>query len=215
LSNIVDNSGIWSDNKETSVEDQQKFIVPMNRDSEKLYYDQRMIIDAPVLSEPRAWEISKVNRIAANGLVQVTLAQNKFNQNTDYIEVDEDGDVIGMWADYYSSAVTPTDTTIDVTSNITFSGLKPEIKIRGGYKKFTVTFEDSDFESGVWSFSINGEDATDLVQTLSNAESSDLEENQIKAKFLGYEEYVGKVLTVKYTSDSGVESSLDVSIVSL
>ena len=88
-------SGIWSHDKETTPQDQQKFVVPLNRMTENIYYDQRMIIDAPVLTEPRTWIVSKVNRIAANGLVHVTLAQSKFNAHTDYIETDGDGNVYG------------------------------------------------------------------------------------------------------------------------
>lgn len=209
------NAGIWSDYKQTTVEDQQKFIVPINRDTERLYYDQRMIIDAPVLTEPRTWEISKINRISANGLVHVTLAQNKFNQHTDFIEVNDEGNVIGMWADYYSSAVIPVDVESIINCNISFSGIKPEIKVHGGYKKFTVNFCGKNFESGKWNFYIDREDASGLVQTLSRSDSNELEENQIKVKFIGSDDYLGKVLTVKYTSDSGITSALDVSITSL
>ena len=43
------------DFKIQSPEDQQKFIVPLNRDSETLFYSQRMIIDNNVLTEPRVF----------------------------------------------------------------------------------------------------------------------------------------------------------------
>ncbi len=46
-------SGIWTDHITTTTEDQYKFAVPLNRDTEKLYYNQRIIIDNKVLSEPR------------------------------------------------------------------------------------------------------------------------------------------------------------------
>ena len=45
----------------------------MNKDTETLFYNHRMIIDTKVDSEPRAWLISKVNRISPNGICRVTL----------------------------------------------------------------------------------------------------------------------------------------------
>lgn len=175
------------------------------------------MIDAPVLSEPRAWQVSKVNRISANGLLNVTLAQEKFNQYTDYVEVDESGKVVGLWADYYDKPVLPVDSSEDVVSNISYSGVTPELKVRGGYKKFTVTFdtENVEVDSNGWSFELNGKDASALVTIIKPEDSTDLELNQIKVKFTGSEEYLGEILTVKYTTASGIVSSLDVSIISL
>lgn len=203
----------------TTIEDQQKFIVPLNRDSEKLYYDQRMIVDAPVLSEPRAWSITKVNRIAANGLNNITLAQDRFDQFRDFIEVDESNNVVGMWANYYSSTVLPKEEEEkqDIYSTITYSGLKPEIKVNGSYKKFTANFFNSEGETdpevGSWTFSVDGEDATELVSVLTTEDSSDVQPNQIKVKFVGDDTYIGKVLLVKYTAS--VASELEVAIVAL
>lgn len=161
--------------------------------------------------------MSKVNRISASGLVNVTLAQEKFNQYTDYIEVDDSGNVIGLWADYYDKPVLPEDVTESITSNISYSGVTPELKVRGGYKKFTVTFDSEDIEvdSNGWSFILNGEDASSLVTVLKPEDSTDLEPNQIKVKFTGSEEYLGEILTIKHTTASGIVSSLDVSIISL
>jgi hypothetical protein len=66
-----------------------------------------MLIDAPVLTEPRAWVITKMNRITAKGLAEATLAQDKYDEHKDFIEIDDYGNVIGMWADYYDGSVAP------------------------------------------------------------------------------------------------------------
>ena len=178
-----------------------------------------MLIDAPVQSEPRAWHISKINRIAANGLVSATLAQVNFNQYTDYIEIDESGKTIGLWADYFSLPVEPADPETAIQSCIAYSGLKPELKIRGGYKKFTVAFStdngDAEFQDGQWSYQIDNADASNLVSVLTAVDSSDLEQNQIKVKFIGNEEYLNKKLKIIYTTNSGTVSQLDVSIIAL
>ena len=79
----------------------------MTRDTETLFYNHRLIIDTFVESEPRAWLISKVNRISPNGICRVTLTQDTYNQHTDYIEHDENGNIIGMWANWFSSVIEP------------------------------------------------------------------------------------------------------------
>ena len=216
------NSGVWTDYKIESVEDQQKFIVPMNELTEHLFYNQRMIIDNKIDvksgNEPRAWKVSKVNRINSNGTLLVTLAQDKFNAHTDYIEYENDSDpssIIGMWADYYSNdGVVPSDDKPpeeDIHSEIQYVG-KPNIKVGGSYKKFTVVFYDGDkvidHKLGHWSFSIDGTDASLLVQT----DNTDVEENQIRVRFIGSEDYMGKTLKVEYSSNTGIVSSVDILI---
>ena len=116
------------------MEDQQKFIVPLNRDSETLYHNIRMIIDAKVETEPVAWLISKIKRLAPNGLCRVTLTQDKFDQHKDYIERDEDGKIIGMWCNYFDDVPVYESNKKDEYDNkseILYSGLKPELKVGG------------------------------------------------------------------------------------
>ena len=193
------------------MEDQQKFVVPLNRDTEHLWYNQRLILDSGVVTEPRAWEISKINRLSPNGLCRVTLAQDKFSEHTDFIELDDKGNVIGMWADFFKQIPQDPPSTPPLESEITYSGLKPEIKINGGYKKLTLT----NYKDGNWSFAIGETDASDLVSTLSYGESSDVEVDQIKVKFLGGNEYLGEVLTVKYTVQGATRATLRLEITSL
>lgn len=216
------NSGIWTDYKTTSIEDQQKFAVPLNRDTEKIYYTSnqknlRMIIDGKVLTEPRAWKVTKVNRISPNGIARITLAQDLFDQHKDYIEFDENNNVIGMWADYFNTEITPTNFVINDNDNnkiygeFKYSSL-PQLKVGGSYKKFTLTFYENNEEipllNGNYYFFINDEDVSDLITTIND-------ENVIKIKFLGGDEFIGNVLTIKYITDNGIKISLDVEIVGL
>lgn len=205
------NSGVWLDYRVESVEDQQKFICPLNRETENIFYNQRMIIDANVFSEPRAWRVSKINRVAPKGTIMTTLAQDKFDQHNDYIEKDLNGNVIGMWADYYLSPTTPQDKPeSDKTCVITYSGTKPELKVNGSYKTFTIEFSDGIIEQGSWDYLIDGlpvpNDTLDIV-VVSNEKQ--------KIKFIGSSKYIGKILTIKFTSIYGTEATLDVAVVSL
>ena len=208
------NSGLWTDYRITAPEDQQKFIAPLNRITENLFYDQRLIIDGNVLTEPRAWKISKVNRISPNGLTRITLAQDKFDEHRDYIELDESGDVVGKWAGYYDSQIIPEPYSPEsVSAEIQYAGVAPQLKVGGSYKKFTAIFDtDADYTHGTWSYEIDGQDASSLVTTLSVVSDDD---SQIKIKFIGDDSYIGKILIITYTTNNGLTVSLEVAIVSL
>lgn len=202
-----------------SVEDQQKFLIPLDRNTEKLFYNQRLIIDNRVLSQPRAWRITKVNRVGYNGLAMITCAQDIFDEHKDYIELDNNGNVIGMWADYYSSSISPKDNeeskSDTIYSKISYSGLKPEIKIAGSYKKFTVNFYDKDveipFKQGNWYIYDGDIDVSNLFDIKTDPDIL----NQIKIKFLGDLSYKGNVYSIKYISNDGIETSEDIEIQTL
>lgn len=215
------NSGLWLDYKIQSVQDQQKFAVPLNSVTETLFYNHRMIIDSPLYnsdSEPRAWLISKVNRLSPNGIARITLAQDTFDQHNDYVERDSDGNVIGMWANYFNSNLEPTYVPEDIpsssiTSKITCTG-KPQFKIGGSAKTFTVTFYDRENQEmtnhavGSWAWYIDGQ----LVpNTLFNF---DVDGKKIKVKFLGDDSFIGKILTITHTYGD-IVSSMDVEIIAL
>ena len=209
------NSGVWQDNKFQIPEDQYKFIVPLNRETELIYYNQRIILDVDgILTEPRAWKVSKVNRLASSGTALITLAQDKFNPNADYR--DEEG---VWWADWYDQMGAPTvinDTEpIDnIYGVITCAGTQT-IKVRGSYKKLKITYYNKDQEvetlKGGWHFYYNGSDASDLVSISTNG----VADNEIKVKFLGEGEYIGKELTVKYIPVMGDAVEFKLPIVSL
>lgn len=201
----------------TSVEDQQKFIVPLNRETEKIWYDQRFIIDAHVLTEPRSFEVSKVNRISPNGLVRITLAENMFDQHNDYIEKDEMGNVVGMWANYHKPRITigPEDPQPEnIRCVISHSGVGENLKVGGGYRKFTVKFyigeNEIDYQQGEWSFELDGQDAYDLVEV---KRLDDL--SQIKVKFTGDDSYIDKNLVIKFRGLKDIHDEIEMNIVGL
>lgn len=150
-----------------------------------------------------------------------TLKQDVFNDHTDYIERDDDGNIIGYWAGYWSEWNLPSDNPITPDpkdygnyAEITYAGAEPHIKVNGSYKKVTITYYNSnellnDQTPGDWSYFIDDTDASELVKIL-ETESP----NSIKIKFLGDEEYVGKVLTVKNMRDT-IVATLQLQIVAL
>ena len=205
-------------------EDQTQFCLPLNRDTEHLYYNTYLVIDANVLTEPRVFQISKINRSNSKGIAIFTCAQDLANQHTLKADYDEYGNVVAWWADWKEHEVEPvpavedTDTThySPITSRITCSG-KQQIKIGGSAKTFTVTYYDSenqemtDHEVGSWALSIDGDPIPDNLFTMTEVSGSS---NKIKIKFLGDDSYIGKILTIKNTQDDAT-AEIQIEIIAL
>ena len=207
------------------VEDQMKIILPINRLSETIYTDQRYIIDAKVLTEPRTFRVSKVNRISARGVVNLTFAQDAFDASTDYIERGENGEVLYFWADYYKSGnISPTEeeATPLIRGEITTKA-KPQIRLGGGFKLLEIHFYDGDteieFEPGEWKFFVGEEEISDKLSILTAADSDKVELNQIKIKLPNEnnanESLLGKIIKCQFSSLTGVVTEYEISIVSL
>jgi hypothetical protein len=164
------------------------------------------------------WACSKVEDKNVNGIARYTFKQDKWNDHTDYIEHDANGNLLGIWCNWFEDNIPPKDSEpipVTIYSTITYSGAKPELKIGGSYKKFTVTFYKDDeptaFQYGTWKFTIDNTDVSDLL----DISTASLDENQIKVKFHGDDSYTGKVLTVTYESSTGVKSSVDINLTGL
>lgn len=191
------------------------FIVPLNRLTEKIWYNKRYLIDAKVIQdECRAWRVSKVNRVDMLGNAVITLAQDHFNPDADYIEIDPvTGNSIGLWADYYKNPITPepfNPSPTPLTGEIKIAGAQ-EIKVGGSYKKCTVTFEDGTLPEGEWSFWFGDTEITDAITS-----TDGLEANQIKIKLPNNGLYINKIMTIKYTvTSTGDVIQADISVVGL
>ena len=204
--------------KTESPENQTKAILPYNEISKTLFYNTRTVISVD-LPEPITWRVTKVEGLAHKGNILFTFAQDQFDQHHDYIERDEDGKLLGMWANYYKEDNLPSKPDsipepYDTYAEINFAGTEPHIKVNGSYKKISIAYynpseETTDQTPGEWSYWIDDIDASELIKVLDTEDP-----NTIKIKFLGDEEYLGKVLTVKNTRDT-VIGTLQLQIVSL
>lgn len=193
-------SGVWHDYKTEIANDQDKLVLPFNNETSTLYYNRRIIVSAPI-ETPLAWKVSKVENTTPRGVNRITLIQDKFDQNYDYIEKDEDGNIVAMWANYYRSK--PIDNedseqpepTTDYTGVITYNGTKPQLKIGGLAKTFIVTYYDAEgniveFSDDVkWEFYLDDEDASSLIKATYDG-------NSVTVKFYGDEDYMGEVMTI-------------------
>lgn len=204
------NSGLWTDLRFTSQENQDKVWLPLNPITEKIWYTNESSKNMRVLvssftDNAIAWQISKVENAQPLGVQKLTLYQDFFDQHRDYIEKDENGNIIGMWASYFDSEIAPTDPDTPTTppSSITarISASTSTIKVGGSYKNLTVNLFN-DFNEDItteyadatftWTCSIDNEDWTDKVTWRAGAEY-----NQKKVKFPNDNSVIGKILSVK------------------
>lgn len=204
------NSGLWTDLRFTSQENQDKVWLPLNPITEKIWYTNESSKNMRVLvssftDNAIAWQISKVENAQPLGVQKLTLYQDFFDQHRDYIEKDSDGNIIGMWASYFDSEIVPTDPSTPTTppSSITarISASTSTIKVGGSYKNLTVNlFNDSNEDitteyadaTFTWACSIDNEDWTDKVTWRARTEY-----NQKKIKFSNDTSVIGKILSVK------------------
>lgn len=204
------NSGLWTDLRFTSQENQDKVWLPLNPITEKIWYTNESSKNMRVLvssftDNAIAWQISKVENAQPLGVQKLTLYQDFFDQHRDYIEKDSDGNIIGMWASYFDSEIVPTDPSTPTTppSSITarISASTSTIKVGGSYKNLTVNlFNDSNEDitteyadaTFTWACSIDNEDWTDKVTWRVGTEH-----NQKKIKFSNDTSVIGKILSVK------------------
>ena len=218
------NSGLWTDLRFTSQENQNKVWLPLNPITEKIWYTNESSKNMRVLvssftDNAIAWQISKVENAQPLGIQKLTLYQDFFDQHRDYIEKDSDGNIIGMWASYFDSEIAPTDPSTPTTppSSITarISASTSTIKVGGSYKNLTVNlFNDSNEDittkyadaTFTWTCSIDDEDWTDKVTWRAGAEY-----NQKKVKFPNDSSVIGKILSVKceiVKNDLPIESEI-------
>lgn len=208
------NSGLWTDLRFTTQENQDKVLLPLNSITDKIWYtdDQsktmRVLVSA-FTDHPIAWKISKVENSQPLGIQRLTLYQTFFEQNHDYIEKDSDGYIIGMWADYFSDGVTPTDPSAPALLPSVYSKISAStdsLKVGGSYKTLTLNiFKDSDDDitkeysdaTFTWSCSIGNEDWTDKVTWRPAAY------NQMKVKFPDNRSQLTKLITFKCTVIKG------------
>ena len=218
------NSGLWTDLRFTSQENQDKVWLPLNPITEKIWYtmdsskNMRVLVSS-YTDNAIAWTISKVENAQPLGVQKLTLYQDFFDQHRDYIEKDSDGNIIGMWANYFDTSITPTDpsTPTPAPSSITarISASTSTIKVGGSYKNLTANlYNDSNEDitteyadaTFTWTCSIDNEDWTDKVTWRAGTEF-----NQKKLKFPNDTSVIGKILSVKceiVTDNLPIESEI-------
>lgn len=219
------NSGLWRDYIFQSVENQDKFWLPMNEISGRLFYthingdrtNQRIIISA-LVENPIVWQISKIENIHPLGLQKVTIVQDQFNPDTDYVNL-ETGE---MYADYYDTNTEIVDgkDLLEDIAKATISCNTNTIKAGGSYKLFKFNVTDRNGKDITakyeilpkhWHCYIDGEDVTASELITMKAQTNP---NETKIKFADNKSYLTKILTVSCEIDR-VSASIEMEIIAI
>lgn len=210
-------SGRWIDRYMLGLDDIQKVWIPMNPFTERLSYlngegkNQRIVLSAPI-AKPLVWQVSKVENTKPLGIIKITLDQDVWDENTDYVNL-ETGE---MFADYYDSNIEPTDPdTPTPTPSTTYGKITAStstIKVGGSYKTLTLKLYDADDNevtdnysstTFVWSCYIKGNETDDLSDKVTWLNGSSI--NHAKIKFVDDRSYLNKILVIKCIVD-GIET---------
>ena len=205
--------GQYTDKIFTRPDNQQKLWLPLNHITEKFWYTDdsnktmRLVVSAPT-ELPVVWSVTKIENIQPIGIQKLTLYQNIWNEQLDYIERDKFGNIIGMYANYFDSNIVPQDnTTLPPTHTSLYGKIIASnalLKVGGNYKTLTLKiFDENDIEiteqyskcKFEWTGNIIGIDNFDKEKNIiwKNGESF----NQKKIKFKDNRMYLNKVLEVK------------------
>ena len=205
-------SGRWIDRYFLQLDDIQKVWLPLNSITEHLTYvsntkkNQRIVLSA-LVPTPLVWQVSKVENTKPLGIVKITLDQDSWNENTDYVNF-ETGE---MFADLFDSNIKPIQLPEYEDSLPHSYSLYGEIiastytiKVGGGYKTLSVKIYNSNkeeitdkYSDATFSWTCNVEhedqivDLTDMVTWLDGSSS-----NQKKIKFPENRNYLDKILNV-------------------
>ena len=150
--------------------------------------------------------MTKLENTKPLGLLQLTFSQTSFDQNNDYIEKDDDGNIIGMWADYFSSTEPTDPDTSSPTPSTTYGKITAStstIKVGGSYKTLTLNLYDADnndvtdnYSSATfdWTCYIKDNETDDLSNKVTWLNGSLF--NQKKIKFSDDRSYLNKILVI-------------------
>ena len=210
-------AGLWIDRYMYSLDDVANLWIPLNSITQHFGYsnmigqNQRICVSAktPV---PLTYKISKINNAKPIGVIQATLDQDNFNQHTDYVERDTQGNIVGMWADYYDNVIAPPDNhtvVVDDLPKCELAAANQTLRIGGSYKTITASFSRNNEDlsakysslAKTWRILLDGEDIT-FSKLLTVKEDSSA--NAIKVKFANERSYINKVITVRCTVDKSV-----------
>ena len=155
------NSGIWTDYNFTSPENQKKLWFPDNSDVQTITYNEHLTISNNPLRRT-AWEVTKYIDTEPAGLVKITLAQQSeygpvdnltwINTTSENYSDTQSGIDYDFYCSRYSDVEHHTEIPIveepivysnkeEYQNKITYSGVKPSVKIGGSYKTFTADLD--------------------------------------------------------------------------
>lgn len=216
--------GEYRDRVFARTDNQNKIWLPINSITEKFWYTNdenttmRLIVSAPT-EHPLVWSCTKIENVQPFGIQKLTIYQTVWSDDRDYIERDDDGNIIGMWASYYDSKIEPEEQpTVEETDEgsaeltVKIAASTFTIKTGGSYKTLTASVFDEEGNDKTnecldmnfaWRCFIENSEYTDkaIWRTVENS-------NQIKLKLPSDMSLLGKILKVQCIVNENVTSDV-------
>ena len=199
------NSGSWDGDRITFTDNVTSVWLPTNNDTLTIGYNQRFLISDEKRFPPICYQTSKIEDTQPIGLTKLKFTQETFNPDKDNYDL--------MLADYYSSNITPEDldveTELKTPAIITYSGLRPEVKVGGSYKVFTPAFYNKDASVVKWLISDENGDISADTSNYSIVYDGDKLRLRVALNY----NLIGKVLIVQVMGSDGSSAELSVEVV--
>ena len=210
-------SGKWDGNVMTVLDEQGKFWLPWNKITSEVKHDMRFFISM-LQEEPYVYKTSKIKNTAPKGVITVTIVQDRFDANKDYVNL-ETGE---MYADYYATNITPEEVVVEEPNTDTLFIEAKSYNIRvGGSRVVYAKIVDSngndvtnnyDGFSLRWTFTHeDGSDTFGLIAKDDNYRYQDGNQYKCKFKFNGDESYINQKIIANVTLNN-LSASADLTI---
>lgn len=198
-------SGLRSGNYITGVDDVTAMWVPSNQSTQTIGYNQRFLISDVDRYPALCYEVSKISDTSPRGIIKFSLAQTEFNDKTDDVDL--------MIADYWSSAVEPTEPDVEEdsmsTAAITFSGVAATIKVGGSWKTFMPVFSGDGVTVSQWLIRDENGDISGDIENYTIEYDGEL----LKLKVAKNYYLVGKVLLIQCVGSDSSSTEVSIEIV--
>lgn len=218
----ISESGIF-----TMLDSQKEIFFPWTPITSELKHDMRLFISM-IQKEPYVYKISHVENTSPKGIIKLTLMQDRYDINRDYVSLDVLNEDYGdMYADYYSSVIVPEETTAEVETNtdiLTLTSASRSVRINGGTRIITAKITDVDgsditskYDKLAFNWRFAFKDTYNMIDHLIAVDSDygakSGNEYKCKFKFLGDEQHLNGIITVSLDVGS-LTSSVDLNIIS-
>ena len=198
-------SGLNSGSRITGVDDVTAIWVPTNASTQTIGYNQRFLISDAGRVPALCYEVSKIADTAPIGLTKFSLTQTTYNEQTDNVDL--------MIADYWKANIEPIESDIETelsgTAAISYSGMKPTIKVGGSYKTFTPVFSNEDTTVQSWLISDENGDISADTENYTIEHSGEL----LKIKVATNYYLIGKILIIQCVGSDGSNAEVQIEIV--
>lgn len=200
----------------TSVDSTSAIWLPTNYDTRTIGMNTRFLISDEGRTPPLAWVVSRLRDTTPIGLTQVSLSQDVYVSQKDNSEL--------MIADYYAYNILPeesseieTDSDISAfgeiaavgEATITYTGIRPTIKVGGSFKVFTASFSGENVVVDKWL--INDENGDVLADT--GNYTVEYDGFQMKLKVAQNYYLVGKIIVVQCIGSDGSVAEEQIEII--